>query len=406
MAPNGPAPRSDGDGGRRSLALAGGLSAGVLLLAVVFAVGLTRGTESLASGGDPDPTRRPRRGRAPPRRGRRPTRPPRPRRPRRRRPPTAPAEVPELRAFVERERERSFEADVPVLLLEDADFRARVRTQLGGQLERWRYELVRLGLVPEDVDVEALAEELAGQLAGYYDEERIWIRGTELTGRSRTIIVHELAHALDDQAFGLRRRRARRASGRVGVDLRGAEGGFGDRRRARLPGAGPRGQPRPGRVVIRRRAHHRLLRPGAPLRGRAPRRRRQRRARLGVLGGPGDLQGGHGAGPLPRGVRTRAGRASTGRRARRRRGAVRAVPVLGDARTGARPVGGPRPSPPRGRGTGRSPGSRTSRRASPAPGSTPWSPAARRRAGSTCSGSGRRESTTPRSSCWTPERCG
>jgi hypothetical protein len=77
-----------------------------------------------------------------------------------------------------------------------------------------------LGLVSGDVDLLEASDDLsdAGTLA-YYDpdEERIVVRGTEITAHLRVTLVHELVHALQDQRFDI-------GSGRLGLAT-GADAG-------------------------------------------------------------------------------------------------------------------------------------------------------------------------------------
>jgi hypothetical protein len=81
-------------------------------------------------------------------------------------------EILDLVRFVERERELTFAHPVRVDLLSEDDF----------------------------------AEEVGGEqgIVGFYDGQRIRIRGTELTPGVRGTLVHELTHALDDQNLGIR----------------------------------------------------------------------------------------------------------------------------------------------------------------------------------------------------------
>ena len=64
-----------------------------------------------------------------------------------------------------------------------------------------------LGILPEEVDLAAAIEDLyAEQVVGYYDgdtKELVVARGEELTALGRTIVVHELVHALADQHFDM-----------------------------------------------------------------------------------------------------------------------------------------------------------------------------------------------------------
>ena len=66
-----------------------------------------------------------------------------------------------------------------------------------------------LGLVEGDVDLFDKSNELQGKgIIGYYsyEDERLRVRGTELTPAVESTIVHELTHALQDQNFDLGKR--------------------------------------------------------------------------------------------------------------------------------------------------------------------------------------------------------
>ena len=66
-----------------------------------------------------------------------------------------------------------------------------------------------LGLIEGDVDLFDKSNELQGKgIIGFYsyDDERLRIRGTELTPDVECVLVHELTHALQDQNFDLGKR--------------------------------------------------------------------------------------------------------------------------------------------------------------------------------------------------------
>jgi hypothetical protein len=66
-----------------------------------------------------------------------------------------------------------------------------------------------LGLVEGDVDLFEQSNELQGKgVIGFYsyDDERLRLRGTELTPAVESTLVHELTHALQDQNFDLGQR--------------------------------------------------------------------------------------------------------------------------------------------------------------------------------------------------------
>lgn len=134
---------------------------------------------------------------------------------------TAPATVPssvdevvaELRAFVAQERGLAFKQPVQTTLLDDAAFRARLHDREREESDREEIRrtakvLRALGLLTDDVDLEAAIDMLAGDaVLGFYDyeEDELVVRGAEITPGVRSTLVHELTHALQDQHFELDR---------------------------------------------------------------------------------------------------------------------------------------------------------------------------------------------------------
>ena len=121
------------------------------------------------------------------------------------------AVVPSLEAFVEQERGLDFRQPVKVTLLADGPFEARVRESDEEDLEEIKDAeavLEAMALLDPGVD---LAEEVerfsAGAILGFYDTEtkELVVRGSQPTPYVRTILVHELTHALEDQHFDLDR---------------------------------------------------------------------------------------------------------------------------------------------------------------------------------------------------------
>lgn len=120
--------------------------------------------------------------------------------------------VEDLAAFVERERGLSFKHPVHVDFLTDADFRAQatehddLTQEQEADVEKNGAVLRAVGLLSGDVDLLKIGEELVGDgTAGLYrfEDERISVRGETLDDERRSILVHELTHALQDQNFGL-----------------------------------------------------------------------------------------------------------------------------------------------------------------------------------------------------------
>ncbi len=115
--------------------------------------------------------------------------------------------------FVERERGFTFEHPVYVDFLSPAQYSERTRADEKSleaedvqNLDQAEGLLRAFGVITNDVDLLDSVNELndTGTLA-YYDsvEERVTVRGTELTPELRATLVHELTHTLQDQHFGL-----------------------------------------------------------------------------------------------------------------------------------------------------------------------------------------------------------
>jgi hypothetical protein len=118
--------------------------------------------------------------------------------------------------FVEKERHLHFTHPVYVDFLADAAFTEQVtsdRDELSKddleELDQYAGMLRALGLVEGDVDLFDKSNELHGKgVIGFYsyEDERLRIRGTEITPAVESTIVHELTHALQDQNFDLGQR--------------------------------------------------------------------------------------------------------------------------------------------------------------------------------------------------------
>lgn len=126
--------------------------------------------------------------------------------------------LPRLEAFVEQTRGLRFKRRVPVELLAGDAFTERLRTldepgeeaEASADAESFEAFLRVLGLVTDDVDLAAVAASIEDKaILGFYDpiEAALYVRGTALGPFEELIVVHELTHALEDQHFGLDRRR-------------------------------------------------------------------------------------------------------------------------------------------------------------------------------------------------------
>ena len=124
------------------------------------------------------------------------------------------ATVEELQAFVERQRGLTFTRPVVARLLDDAGFDELLAEHDGGvapsaeELLRTERILKALGLITPELDLVAAASDPshAGEgIIGLYDDdaEVLYARGASLTPLVRSVLVHELVHALDDQHFDL-----------------------------------------------------------------------------------------------------------------------------------------------------------------------------------------------------------
>jgi hypothetical protein len=124
----------------------------------------------------------------------------------------APADIQELMAATEELRGRRFLEPIEVTVLSPDDLAARVRADLEEDLDPDDLAVEQafgqlLGILPADIDLAAAVADLyAEQVGGFYDSdtgELVVAGGEELSPLARTIIVHELVHALADQHFGL-----------------------------------------------------------------------------------------------------------------------------------------------------------------------------------------------------------
>lgn len=121
------------------------------------------------------------------------------------------ATVEEISAFVEQERGLEFDGRVDIEFVDDDEFERRVLEDFdeeADELEAAGIVLAALGLVDPDVDVvQAMRALTGGGVIGFYDPEtgELVVRGAAITPHVRTVIAHELTHALDDQHFELDR---------------------------------------------------------------------------------------------------------------------------------------------------------------------------------------------------------
>jgi hypothetical protein len=121
--------------------------------------------------------------------------------------------IDEMIAFVEQERGLEFVETPVVQTLPEDEFVAQLIETQNEALEEdpEEQELFSrlfhlLGFLPENVSLADAANALGTDgVLGYYETEdnELYVRGTEVTPFIRSVIVHELVHALDDQHFEL-----------------------------------------------------------------------------------------------------------------------------------------------------------------------------------------------------------
>jgi hypothetical protein len=123
--------------------------------------------------------------------------------------------VADLAAFVEDERGLEFDHPVHVDFLTPAEYTAQTTDEAGAveaderdDLDRYAAELRALGVASGELDLFAAFNQVSdGGTLAFYDptDERVRVRGTAMTVGMEVTIVHELTHALQDQAFDLDR---------------------------------------------------------------------------------------------------------------------------------------------------------------------------------------------------------
>ena len=122
--------------------------------------------------------------------------------------------VADLAAFVEGERGHDFEHPVYVDFLTPAEYTAETTGDEGNEaaeraeLESYAGQLRALGVASGELDLyEAFNSVIDSGTLAFYDpqDERIRVRGTDMTVGLEVTIVHELTHALQDQHFDLDR---------------------------------------------------------------------------------------------------------------------------------------------------------------------------------------------------------
>ncbi len=140
------------------------------------------------------------------------------------------AVIDELIEFVERERELEFKEPVVVQALDDDAFIERYNSLVDEGISE-DAELIAhytgiyqaLGILNPGVTLEEATYAFgAAGVLGYYDPEtqELVVRGGEMTVLLKTIIAHELVHAIDDQWFDLDRPEYDDAEDEIGFGFR------------------------------------------------------------------------------------------------------------------------------------------------------------------------------------------
>jgi hypothetical protein len=134
--------------------------------------------------------------------------------------------IDEAIAFIQKQRGLEYKTRPAVVVLDDAAFVARFHEVVDqdAQKNAQLYDEVTgiyqaMGLLSRDMTY-VEAEKLVGEggVLGYYDpvSKELRVRAGQLTPFVRTVIVHELTHALDDQRFGLDRPQYDAAADEIG----------------------------------------------------------------------------------------------------------------------------------------------------------------------------------------------
>lgn len=116
--------------------------------------------------------------------------------------------LPELSAFVERVRGRQFREEVKVRVLPQPLVTEELEKFAADPEDMARREAVLaiFGLLPPEADLAALVAAFDESRVAFYDPAgRELVAGNEVTPYVRSVLVHELAHALDDQHFQIGR---------------------------------------------------------------------------------------------------------------------------------------------------------------------------------------------------------
>lgn len=125
--------------------------------------------------------------------------------------PATTKEVDDIEAFVAKTRGLKFKTKPKVQFASPAEFSRALLAEFdkdAKEMEKQSVGFRALGLIPANTNyAETMRAVLDVGVVGFYDPETkvLMVKGSALTPYTRTVVAHELTHALDDQYFNLNR---------------------------------------------------------------------------------------------------------------------------------------------------------------------------------------------------------